>query len=176
MVREEVPSRCSGQKPLQFRWYGFIETPEGLDLDTLMSVFVQMIEAPGRVQDNYVTSMAKAEFKHKILLAMKGALYPITEVGAVGWNQSFPLYEIRWQTIKVQERQPNGNFRTVRLLVRMYHSEPALAPHYFIGHHLHEKIVSDSRIVNRLQNNEISLAISLYKRGLSTFWGISGLT
>jgi len=170
---EEVGSRCSLKKPLKFRWFGNPDVPEGQDLAAAISKFEEILEAPNLVQNEYLAILATVEFEKKLKSALLGALYPVTEIDRVGKRHGCPLYEIRWQWINVQFIEPGGNIRDGQIRVRMYHSEPSEVPDHFVGHHVHEKDVSDSNSVNALQDQEILVAVGHYQRGKPTRWGIS---
>lgn len=116
--------------------------------------------------------MAKAEFKQRLKKAMGGRLNPVDEVTPVDVQNPPPLYEIRWQNIPVTERDNEGVISHKQVLVRMYHSEPAVAPEYFIGHHAHEKLV-DVEDVNGAQQVEIGVAVRWYAHGEDSTWGIA---
>lgn len=116
--------------------------------------------------------MAAAEFKQLITVAEAGLLVPDRQVKAVDINNPPPFFELRWQGISVQEINHEGNLVDRRLIVRMYHSEPDEAPMHFIGHHIHEKVISGDASVWLLQNEEIATAVGFYRSGISTKWGL----
>ncbi len=161
---------------VKFRWYGNPITVEGRDVPIALEEFLRLIEGVNRVNNKYVRSMARSEFKRRIELASAGRLKPITQIKPVDILNPPPLYEIRWQGITVMERGSDGVVADLDLLIRMYHSEPAEAPNHFIGHNMHEKVVHGVESVWEAQDREIDIAKNYFKYGLSTLWGISDLT
>ena len=114
--------------------------------------------------------MAAAEFRHRIRIAEAGRLTPQRDIKPIIGSSDPLLFEIRWQSITVRER--NNSLEDKRLLVRMYHSEPKESPGYFIAHHIHEKVISGEASTWLLQNEEIATAVGFYHAGFSTRWGI----
>ena len=176
MGKYDGPSRCSGGKDLTFRWFGYPQANESDDIQVATDKFIHMLEGPNRITNGYIGGMARAEFRKKVALAGKGQLWPVTGVAAVDKGNPPPLYEIRWQGITIREDLGGGVIRDLSLIVRKYHSEPSEAPDYFIGHHVHEKDVSDREAISELQNVEILVAKRYFELGLPTLWGISKLT
>lgn len=125
-----------------------------------------------RVWNPYAEQMAKSEFKNRIKRAAQGDLKPVDEIKPVDVLNPPPLYELRWIDLAVTDRDPNGTVSYSTVQVRMYHSEPAEAPGYFIGHHAHEKLL-DVIDVNTVQQSEIHTAIGFYKAGAPSNWGIA---
>ena len=134
--------------------------------------FISAISHSGRQMNEYISSMAAAEFKHLVKIAQSGRLKPERQVKAVDVNNPPPLFELRWQGVTVREKDPQGLFRDKRLLVRMYHSEPVETPLHFIGHHIHEKVISGDAETWLLQSEEIFTAVGFYQLGKSTRWGL----
>lgn len=176
MGKFDRPSRCTYGIPVTFRWYGAPSASEGQDLEVALVKFQMVIEQPSRVTNGYIWAAARAEIKQKLELASQGKLTPPRQIDVIDGSNPPPLYEIRWQNITIQELQLDGTLIDLSLIVRMYHSEPFEAPHHFIGHHIHEKDISDPNTVKELQNSEISVARGYFEHGLPTFWGISSLT
>ena len=172
MMHEFASSRCCNGKPLLFRWYGYPKAPLGFDLETAITKFITVLNAPNRDMNAYVVAMAKAECRHKLKLASLGQLTPSRHIKPIESANPPPLYEIRWQGITVRESNELGLFLDRRLLIRMYHSEPSEAPNHFIGHHIHEKLISGDASTWLTQNEEIATAIGFYRAGLPTNWGI----
>lgn len=176
MGKFDGPSRCTSGLAVKFRWYGSPSAIQGADLETALEKFKIVIEKPTRITNDYVWAAARAEIKKKIELASQGRLTPPRQIDVVDRRNPPPMYEIRWQNITIRELQPDGKIAYLSLIVRMYHSEPLEAPEYFIGHHIHEKDVSDEDVINTLQNAEIAVARRYFEHGLPTLWGISELT
>lgn len=172
MPRYDAPSRCSVPNGANFRWYGFPQCAVGDDLDTALEVLLTAISRPGRVWSPSARAMVKAEFKQRLKKAMTGRLNPVDEVTPVDVQNPPPLYEIRWQHIPVTERDSEGVISHAQVLVRMYHSEPAITPDYFVGHHAHEKLL-DVDDINASQQVEIGVAIKWYIHGKDSRWGIA---
>lgn len=118
--------------------------------------------------------MAVTEIKKLINLAERGGLRAPKQINSVDRRGSVPLFEIRWQHIRVQETKDDGALKTSRILVRMYHSEPEIVPGYFVGHHIHEKDLSSRVDINTEQNNEIRVARNYYEHGKPSLWGLGG--
>lgn len=176
MSKFDELSRCCSGNSVKFRWYGFPKSKDGQDIEAVLQKFQLLIEGSSRITNGYVWSMARAEIKSRIKIAEAGKLRTTRQIKPVDVNNPPPLYEIRWQDITVQERIEDGTIRDSRLLVRMYHSEPREAPGYFIGHHIHEKDVTDTNQVNNHQNAEIGVALKYFDNGRDDLWGISELT
>lgn len=161
---------------MNFRWFGYPQAQEGQDLETVLNKFKAVIEAPTRITDDYVWAMARAEILHTFKMAKLGKLRSPREIRPVDIKNPPPLYEIRWQSITVRHRVKDGEIEDLRLLIRMYHSEPPEAPQHFIGHHIHEKDVSRPEEIRQRQNVEISTAVGYFELGKPQMWGISELT
>ncbi len=128
------------------------------------------LKPQGRVWNPFAERMARSEFRDRVRAAARGELEPVDEVKPVDVRNPPPLYEIRWQDIPVTDRDGDRIVHGTAL-VRMYHSEPTAVPDHFVGHHIHEKLI-DVEDVNRKQNAEIRVALSFYRLGESTGWGI----
>lgn len=165
-------SRCSAGKSVRIRWYGYPSAPLGKDLEVATEKFLDVISNPARELNEYITSMAAAEFRHRIRSAEAGRLTPQRDIKPIIGSSDPLLFEIRWQSITVRERNNSGALEDKRLLVRMYHSEPKESPGYFIAHHIHEKVISGEASTWLLQNEEIATAVGFYHAGFSTRWGI----
>lgn len=165
------PSRCSGGRVVNFRWYGFPISAVGSDLDIATEAFFAAIEAPDRVWSPHSRAMAKMEFQRRVQKAKRGELRPVTEVKPVDVENPPPLYEIRWQTIHVTTLT-DGVVNHQKTVVRLYHSEPAAHPEYFIGHHIHEKDLSADHIYSA-QDEEIKISKRYFDIGEPTSWGIA---
>jgi len=166
----DAPSRCSCGSPIEFRWFGYPTAEAGLDLDTATDAFITSISPEGRVWNPYALRMVRAEFRDRIKTAARGELEPVDEVKPVDIRNPPPLYEIRWQGIHVTD-QIDGQLHHTTALVRMYHSEPASIPEYFVGHHVHEKLV-DVDDISGTQQAEIEIAKRFFDSGESSNWGI----
>jgi len=158
-TRTLLISRCSSGKPLQFRWFGYPPSPQGLDLETATEKFLSVVTGSNRELNDYVVAMAKAEFRHTLKLAISGQLSPSRHVKPIESANPPPLFEIRWQSVTVREINQDGQLEDRRLLIRMYHSEPTNLPQFFIGHHIHEKLISGDHSTWLLQNEEIEVAL-----------------
>lgn len=170
MAHQRPSSRCSQASDVEFHWFdGTVSTERALDraVATLMAA----IQKPNRLWSPYSSAMAKSEFRKRLQKAAAGELKPVDEVKGVDEEHQQPLYEIRWQGIDVLERQGEGvqpAHHTV--LVRMYHSEPATEPGFFIGHHAHEKLVDSGLDVYATQDAEIAVARGLHDLGIAVRW------
>jgi hypothetical protein len=165
-------SRCSAGQRVRFRWFGYPKAPLGEDLEAATRKFLEVISSPTRQFNDHIASMAAAEFKHRIRIAEAGRLSPQRDIKPILGSKDPHLFEIRWQSISVRERNNSGDLEDKRLLVRMYHSEPDKAPGYFIAHHIHEKVISGEASTWLTQNDEIATAIGFYYAGINTHWGI----
>lgn len=83
-----------------------------------------------------------------------------------------PMFEMRWQGITLSHTTDSGSKRFRTLLIRMYYSEPGSNPKHFIGHHIHEKNISNPERTKILQNMEIQRARDFCKIGQESNWGI----
>lgn len=169
-------SRCSKGQHVKFRWFGYPRVPEGQDFQVVLDKFQSIVQASGRITNDYIWAMAQAELINRLRSATAGKLRSPSQIKPIDTSNPPPLYEIRWQGITIQRQTANGRLEDESLLVRMYHSEPAEAPEHFIGHHIHEKDVSDPSQVNARQDEHIKVAIGYFELGISNFWEISGLT
>jgi hypothetical protein len=176
MGKFDEPSRCSSGRATKFRWFGYPPAEDGRDFQAVLDKFQAVIDAPHRITNDYVWAMAKAEVKSRLKLAAAGKLSAPNQVKPVDVRNPPPMYEIRWQGITVRQKLNDGTIGGVEILVRMYHSEPSEAPEHFIGHHIHEKDVSDPSEANRLQNDEIRVALNYFELGKPNLWDISELT
>jgi hypothetical protein len=131
-----------------------------------------VVAGSNRVLNDYVLAIARAEFRHTLNLALIGQLSPSRQVKPIESANPPPFFEIRWQGVTVQEWQLDGQLQDRRLLIRMYHSEPSDFPDYFIGHHIHEKLITGDQSTWLLQNEEIEIALSIYQSGLQEKWGL----
>ncbi|PPG85007.1 hypothetical protein [Rathayibacter rathayi] len=174
MTRFDAPSRCSSGSAVTFHWFGTSNpASDATALDAATKRFVDAISGPGRLWNPYSLALAKVEFGDRVQQAAAGKLVPVDEVKPVDVKNSPPLYELRWQGIDVVERDddsPAGK-RFLTVLVRMYHSEPSTRPGFFIGHHIHEKVVTGAD-PNADQNVEIAEARRIYFDGVSSAWGL----
>jgi hypothetical protein len=143
-------------------------------MDTAVNAFMEAISTDARRWNIYNRATAKAACKKRLERAARGELEPVDEVKGVDEQNSAPLYEIRWQNVAVTEQSPDDPSKQVfsEVQVRMYHSEPNVLPQYFIGHHVHEKIVADGVDVYQLQDDEIAVARRVYDTGEGMRWGI----
>jgi hypothetical protein len=172
MTLNSPSSRCSSGQGVQLRWFGYPKAALGEDLEVATKKFLDVISKPSRELNEYITSMASAEFKQRIRIAENGRLTPQRDIKPILGSKNPLLFEIRWQSITVREHKNSGDLEDKRLLVRMYHSEPQETPGYFIAHHIHEKVISGEASVWLAQNEEIATAIGFYHSGLNTLWGI----
>jgi hypothetical protein len=132
---------------------------------------MQVLRQPNRLWNPYAEAMVKSEFKKRIEKAAAGQLKPIDEVKGVDEDHVQPLYEIRWQEVPVTERESPGSPQVhLQVLVRLYHSEPVSDPDYFIGHHIHQKVVGPGVDVNGQQDVEIAVARGIYDVGEGVRW------
>lgn len=172
VTRYDAPSRCSVPAGPAFRWYGDPLCSPGDDLTTAVDALFASLVGPTRLWNPYAKQMVKSEFKARIKKASEGRLRPVDEIKAVDVRNPPPLYEIRWQGIKVTDRAADGTQTFGEAIVRMYHSEPASHPGHFIAHHAHEKR-TDVADVNAAQQVEINKAIAWYDKGKPSGWGIA---
>lgn len=172
----EIPSRCRSGTPIKFRWYGEPQAKCGDDIEGLRAAFVNAIRRENRLLSEHLLATAWIEIHAKVERAIKGNLRSSSHLKQVDRYRLPAIFEIRWQDISILEIQPNGSLRQLNLLIRMYHSEPAEVPDYFIGHHIHEKVILKSTETTALQNDEIGLARQYLEQGRSKLWGINRLT
>ena len=165
-------SRCTQGKPLTFRWFGEPTAHVGLDIETVLFKFEKIIRAKGKIADEYSLIMACAEIRNRIERAAEGRLRTTHQVKWVDQRNLPPIFELRWQGISISFLSELRKDRHQTLLFRMYCSEPEAFPEHFIGHHLHEKVISDPERIWILQNREIAIARDLCERGVETSWGI----
>lgn len=173
MKKYDSPSRCSGPGTPTFRWYGYPVCMPGDDnVQVAVNRLLEAVSGGDRVWNPYAKGLVRSEFKKRIEKAERGQLVPVDEVKPVEvWNPP-PLYEIRWPDIHVTERSKDGIQTYLTVQVRMYHSEPAQEPEFFIGHHVHEKRL-DVDDINAAQQEEIQAAVKWYALGEPENWGIA---
>jgi hypothetical protein len=172
MENIQLKSRCTQGSPLIFRWFGDPASLVGLDLETLLFKFEAIARARGDQIHEHSLIIAKAEIRNRIERACRGRLRSTHHIKWVDRNNLPPIFEMRWQgnTLSSPVEQGKQRFRT--LLIRMYYSEPGSNPKYFIGHHIHEKNISDPERTKLLQNKEIRIAREFCKVGQASNWGI----
>lgn len=170
MPHQRPPSRCSSSSQLHFHWFdGTLADKDALDRAT--EAFMDMLRQPNRLWNPYAEVLVKAEFRKRIEKAERGLLKPIDEVKGVDEGHLQPLYEIRWQEVPVTEREsPESPPVHLQVMVRLYHSEPVSEPEYFIGHHVHQKVIGPGVDVYGQQDAEIAVARGLYDLGISVRW------
>lgn len=172
MENNQLRSRCTQGFPVNFRWFGEPSSLLGLDIETLLYKFEEL----ARAQDNQVHAhpliIAKAEIRNRVERACKGKLRSTHHIKWVDRNNLPPMFEMRWQGITLPHPTVTGSKRFRTLLIRMYYSEPGANPRYFIGHHIHEKNISDLERTKLLQNREIQIAREFCKAGQESNWGI----
>ena len=144
-------------------------------MDIAVDAFIEAISADTRRWNMYNRATARAACKKRLERAARGELEPVDEVKGVDEENPVPLYEIRWQNVAVTDQSPDDPSQQIHseVQVRMYHSEPDVLPHHFIGHHVHEKNVADGVDVYQLQDDEIAVARRKYDAGEATTWGIT---
>ncbi|WP_230670821.1 hypothetical protein [Rathayibacter sp. Leaf248] len=165
-----APSRCSSGTPHTFHWFDSSGPCVGDALDAATEIFLRAIDGPSRRWNPYNAAMARSEFRKRVELAAKGGLKPRQQVKPVDVRNPPPLYELRWQGISVTEVDAQSKQRHRKILVRMYHSEPAGAPAHFIGHHIEEKAITER--TRELQDAAIARAKHSYHQGEASRWGI----
>ncbi len=167
-------SRCCEGVELQFHYFDCVPRTDLEPIDIAVDAFMEAISNDARRWNIYNRATAKAACKKRLERAAKGELKPVDEVKGVDEDNTAPLYEIRWQNVAVTEQSPDDPSQQVFLevLVRMYHSEPDILPQYFVGHHVHEKVVTDGVEVYELQDDEIAVARRKYEVGEPVTWGI----
>ncbi|MFD1210973.1 hypothetical protein ACFQ36_02820 [Arthrobacter sp. GCM10027362] len=169
-----IPSRCSSGSPVAFKWFDGIRRSEPDHVQLAVEACLRAVDSDTRVWNPFAKAMVKSEFKKRIERAALGQLVPVEEVKPVGQQPSPPpLYEIRWQDIAVTDRAPGAAPQDAvfsKVIVRMYHSEPATLPDHFIGHHVHEKIISPAGDTHLLQDTEINVAAGYFNLGEASNW------
>jgi len=166
-------SRCSHHLPVIYVWAE--GAGEVTDIEAAVNSLMGTLRGAGRQWNPYSESMARAEFRQRLLTAELGDLVPVDEVlrlvtGGDGW-----LYEIRWQDISVRRVQPNGSVEYYDAQVRALHGEPPRLPQYLIGVHVHEKLHwsdDDSRTEDE-QNAQIRIAVKKFWAFEPSNWGIA---
>lgn len=172
VVENTHVSRCCSGRLVNFHWFDGASKINDNALDVAVERCLEAVSTSTRVWNMHSRSMVKAEFKSRIKQAALGRLHPLTQVATVGHDPEVPMFEIRWQGVGVTDRNPETGVLTYgTTLVRMYHSEPVEVPDYFIGHHVHEKVIDEeSKVTGRLQTAEIGVAKNIYRLGQSKKW------
>lgn len=172
MDKSLLISRCTQGSPIRFRWFGEPTALVGLDIETVLYRFDEIVDAKGMKFHEYSLLIARAEIRNRLERACAGKLRSTHHIRWVDKQNLPPMFELRWQGITLSSTEGNGKKRFQTLLVRMYYSEPGSNPRYFIGHHIHEKRVSDPERTKILQNVEIQIARKLCQEGQLSNWGI----
>ncbi len=172
MENFQLRSRCTQGFPVNFRWFGEPAALLGLDIETLLYKFEEIARAQDNQIHEQVLVIARAEIRNRVERACKGKLRSTHHIKWVDRNNLPPMFEMRWQGITLTVPKNSGSKRFRNLLIRMYYSEPGTNPHYFIGHHIHEKNISDPERTKVLQNMEIQIAREFCKAGQESNWGI----
>lgn len=172
MENIKLISRCTQGFPVSFRWFGDPASILGLDIETLMYKFEELVRAQYIQVHEHALIIAKAEIRNRVERACKGKLRSTHHIKWVDRNNLPPMFEMRWQGITLPHPTNTGAKRFRTLLIRMYYSEPGSNPKYFIGHHIHEKNISDPERTKLLQNKEIQIAREYCKMGQESNWGI----
>lgn len=157
-------SRCSGGLPIVLRWHESPAADEDATVNELVALLMSAIDGPDRMKDPYRSADAKKGFERYIRRAMQGKLQPVDEVKYIERSgPDAPLYEIRWDDVKVVERRRVGPPALLTSCVRLYHAEPLRLPRSVVALHGHEKLTSGSKVeIRDHQNREIDCALVEY--------------
>jgi hypothetical protein len=163
-------SRCSLGAPLMFRWYGDVAVVGRDHLLAATQSFLRAVDSPLRQFDPYSTASLVAEFQDRLVQGIRGNLSGTKKVKTVALFPGLPLFEIRWNSMTVLEQDPSGKLISIRIAVRLYHSEPAELQGCFVGHLIHEKKPGSENQVREDQNRQISLAAQYFRQGRASLW------
>jgi hypothetical protein len=165
-------SNCSLGVPVDFYWYGCTDSRH---IEAAINALMHAIDLPGRTWNPYLKASARSEFKRRLITASQGRLKPIEQVKSINDHPSAPLFEIRWQHIRVMEPAAAGDGGHGHdVCVRLLHCEPLNLGVVAIGLHAHEKalIPASHHRIREEQDAEILKAERLYHEGRPTNWGI----
>lgn len=164
-------------KPVIFYWRQGIA---GLHIDCAIEDLLRAIQKPDRVATPYADADHRAQFKRRLRDATRGRLVvsegetPVKEIQ----RPEARLFEIRWQDILVDDRDPVSWLVKPRrpALVRLYYLEPATT-RWVVGLHTHEKVVidGDEEETRRLQDDEIDVAVERATGQASEGWAVPEL-
>jgi hypothetical protein len=169
MKESRIISRCSQGIPLKFKWFGEPGTNLKNPWDSIALAFELAINKPHRLLNDYILTSAFAEIKALIYKAELGALKSTRYIKLVDAGRDPSIFEMRWQNISVLEYIEGLGYKENRLLIRMYYSEPEKLPSVFIGHHIHEKVISTPEDTLSQQNEEIAKARLLCEQANKSF-------
>lgn len=172
MERPLLISRCAQGFPIRFRWFGNPTSLVGLDIETVLFRFDEIVNTKGKKFHENSLLIARAEIRNRLERACAGKLRSTHHIRWVDKQNLPPMFELRWQGITLSSTDGSGAKKFQTLLIRMYYSEPGSNPRFFIGHHIHEKKIGDPERTKILQNIEIQVARELCQEGQITNWGI----
>jgi hypothetical protein len=153
-----------------FRWYGDVPVARGNYLLAATQSFVGVTDQPHRELNDYSLASLVAEFHDRLVQGMQGKRVGTRKIKPVALFPGLPLFEIRWSSMTVLERDSGGRLVAIPLALRLYHSEPAQLEGCFVGHLVHEKESDGEPKTRDSQNLQISVAARLYRRGCATLW------
>lgn len=164
-------SICSSGRPVSFFWRNGVQH---LHLDSAVEALMAAIQKSNRVPNPSLDALNRAAFKRRLKDATRGRLRVGDEVRSIDRPRA-RIFEIRWQSIAVDERDPVTWMITPRgtALVRLYYIEPVKSP-WIVGLHAHEKVLvkDDDQETLRLQDLEIDVAVRLAVDERDTTWGV----
>ena len=164
-------SICSSGTPVTFFWRNGVQH---LHLDCALEALVTAIQKVNRVPNPSLDALNRAAFRRRLKDATRGRLRIDDEVRSIDRPRA-RIFEIRWQSIAVDERDPVSWMITPRgnALVRLYYVEPVKAA-WVVGLHAHEKVLveGDEQETRRLQDLEIDVAAELAAAERDTTWGV----
>ncbi|MCD4549704.1 hypothetical protein [Schaalia sp. lx-260] len=127
-----------------------------------------------RLANPYQRAFARAAFMARLEELSHGLLKPYEEVKALS-RPTCPLFEVRWQHIRVRVRKDSGQFTHAEIPIRMIFAEPVELSNAALGLHAHEKLVfeNDEAQTRSRQNAEIDHAAAIYEGGKTNWWGLN---
>ncbi|UZN02679.1 hypothetical protein [Cellulomonas sp. S1-8] len=163
-------SSSSGGLPVDVFWHAIPDRHLLSEhVDAITEVLMDVVTAPaGRRWNPYNATMARREFRHRLVEASRGALTPLDHVKSIEHPLAAEMFEVRWQHVRVTEERPDGRLRHRDAQVRLLHAEPGALGVVALGLHAHEKVVvpGDARATRAAQDAEIVRATSVYATAL----------
>jgi len=165
-------SNCSLGVAVDFYWHTCTD-PDG-HIDAAVEALVAAVSGPTRRWNPWTMGTIRSEFRGVLLRAAAGDLRPVDEVKEVG-DGRVRLFEIRWLEIGVTDEVERGVMRHSNVGVRLIHAEPIELSVCAVALHAHEKLVypGDDRRTHAAQDEEIDIALNLYREGEGNLWGFT---
>jgi|GEM_PF-1041366 len=160
------PSNCSSALPVDLYWHARPDEDRLSEhVDAMTDALMDVVTAPAERRWNpYNETMARREFRHRLVEASRGALAPVDHVKSIEHPLAAEMFEVRWQNVRVTEAQADGRVRHRDVQVRLLHAEPQALGVVAVGLHAHEKLVvpGDARATRAAQDTEIAHAAAVY--------------